>query len=145
MGNEKRQEVKAWLAKAGNDLRAAEVGLAADPPLVEDALFHCQQATEKAMKAFLAAYDTPFRKPHDLKVDLGPHLDGEMFEPLREIGLSRKVRLNADIDTVVWYNGVDMSPDFLYEIGEPVDDAPARNIAKDRTAFARKDDAAGKA
>jgi hypothetical protein len=27
MGNEKTQEVKAWLAKAGNDLRGAEVDL----------------------------------------------------------------------------------------------------------------------
>ena len=32
MGNEKLQEVKAWLSKAGNDLRGAEVDLAADPP-----------------------------------------------------------------------------------------------------------------
>lgn len=66
MGNEKLQEVKVWLAKAGNDLRAADVDMAAEPPLIEDALFHCQQAAEKAMKAFLTAHDTPFRKTHDL-------------------------------------------------------------------------------
>jgi HEPN domain-containing protein len=66
MGSEKWQEANGWLAKADNDLRAAEVDLAVDPPLVEDALFHCQQATEKAMKAFLTAHDTPFRKTHDL-------------------------------------------------------------------------------
>ena len=36
------------------------------PPLIEDALFHCQQAAEKAMKAFLTAHDTAFRKTHDL-------------------------------------------------------------------------------
>jgi HEPN domain-containing protein len=40
--------------------------LAADPPIVEDALFHCQQAAEKAMKAFLTAHDRPFHKTHDL-------------------------------------------------------------------------------
>jgi HEPN domain-containing protein len=34
--------------------------------LVEDALFHCQQAAEKAMKAFLTAHEKPFRKTHDL-------------------------------------------------------------------------------
>jgi HEPN domain-containing protein len=66
MANEKHREIQAWLAKADNDLRGAEVDLAADPPLIEDALFHCQQAAEKAMKAFLTAYDTPFRKTHDL-------------------------------------------------------------------------------
>ncbi len=40
--------------------------LAADPPLIEDALFHCQQAVEKALKAFLTAHDAVFRKTHDL-------------------------------------------------------------------------------
>jgi hypothetical protein len=55
------------------------------------------------------------------RVDLASHLDGEMFEPLREISLFRTARLNTDIDTVMWDNGADMSPDFLYEIGEPVD------------------------
>ena len=46
-------EVHGWLQKAANDLRGAEIDLAAHPPLVEDALFHCQQAAEKAFKAFL--------------------------------------------------------------------------------------------
>ena len=66
MANEKRHEVQVWLQKAENDLRSAQVDLAADPPLIEDALFHCQQAAEKAMKAFLTAHDTIFRKTHDL-------------------------------------------------------------------------------
>ena len=66
MADEKLKEIQAWLTKAANDLRGAEVDLAADPPLVEDALFHCQQAAEKAMKAFLTAHDTIFRKTHDL-------------------------------------------------------------------------------
>lgn len=34
--------------------------------VVEDALFHCQQAAEKALKAFLTWHDQPFRKTHDL-------------------------------------------------------------------------------
>ena len=66
MGDEKMREVQAWLRKADDDLRSAQVDLAAAPPLVEDALFHCQQAAEKAMKAFLTAHDTTFRKTHDL-------------------------------------------------------------------------------
>ena len=32
----------------------------------------------------------------------------------------RTARLNPDLDTVVWSNDADMSPDFLYEIGQPV-------------------------
>jgi HEPN domain-containing protein len=66
MADEKEREVQAWLRKADDDLRSAQVDLAADPPLIEDALFHCQQAAEKAMKAFLTAHDTSFRKTHDL-------------------------------------------------------------------------------
>jgi HEPN domain-containing protein len=66
MPDEKRKETAAWLQKAADDVRTARVVMAAAPPLVEAALFHCQQAAEKSMKAFLTAHDTPFRKTHDL-------------------------------------------------------------------------------
>jgi HEPN domain-containing protein len=59
-------EVKSWLKKAADDLRGADLDLAATPPFLEDALFHCQQAAEKSMKGFLAAHDRIFRKTHDL-------------------------------------------------------------------------------
>jgi hypothetical protein len=52
--------------------------------------------------------------------DLQPYLEGEVFEPLRDRRLFATVRLNPDIDTIVWENGADMSPDFLYEIGRPI-------------------------
>jgi hypothetical protein len=64
------------------------------------------------------------------RVDLTDYLDGEVFEPLREFDLFRTARLNADIDTVVWDNGEDMSPDFLYAISTPVEDAPAVRVAE---------------
>jgi hypothetical protein len=54
------------------------------------------------------------------EVDLSRHLDGEVFEPLKNLGNFKSVRVNADLDTIVWENGADMSPDFLYEIGVPV-------------------------
>lgn len=50
-------------------------------------------------------------------VDLEPHLDGEIFEPLKDLNYFRTVQVNSDIDTIVWDNGADMSPDFLYAIG----------------------------
>jgi HEPN domain-containing protein len=43
------------------------VSRGADPPILEDALFHCQQACEKALKAFLAWHDVPIRKTHSLE------------------------------------------------------------------------------
>lgn len=90
MQPEKADEVRGWLRKAANDLRGAEIDLAAFPPLPEDALFHCQQAVEKAMKAFLTIHDEAFRRTHDLDelaaaceaIDPGLH---EVLDPAREL------------------------------------------------------------
>jgi len=53
-------------------------------------------------------------------VDLAPHLDGEIFEPLKDPAYFKRVRVSEDLDTIVWDNGADFSPDFLYEIGTEV-------------------------
>lgn len=50
--------------RAQEDLRGAEIDLAAAPPLLGDATFHCQQAVEKALKGFLTWHDRVFRKTH---------------------------------------------------------------------------------
>ncbi len=55
-------------------------------------------------------------------VDLAAHLDGPIFEVLKDIRFFRQFDVNHDIDTVVWPNGADFSPDFLYEIGERLDE-----------------------
>jgi len=60
-------ETQAWLRKAALDLHAAEHDLTASPPLLADAVFHCQQAAEKTLKAFLMWHNTPFRKTHSLE------------------------------------------------------------------------------
>ena len=46
-------ETRAWLAKASLDLAAADHELTAEPPFVEDIVFHAQQAVEKSFKALL--------------------------------------------------------------------------------------------
>ncbi|TAK57912.1 MAG: DUF2442 domain-containing protein, partial [Bacteroidetes bacterium] len=38
-------------------------------------------------------------------VDLEPHLDGEIFEPLKNIEYFKTVQVNSDIDTITWENG----------------------------------------
>jgi len=54
--------------KAELDLKAAAHEVSApDAGLWGDVLFHSQQAAEKAMKAFLAWHDVPFRKTHNLE------------------------------------------------------------------------------
>jgi hypothetical protein len=74
--------------------------------------------------------------------DLAAHLDGEVFEPLKDRKLFQTARLNADIDTVVWDNGADMSPDFLYEISVPLEQPSLRKVAEPSPAYGG--DAAGK-
>jgi len=80
-------DTQAWLKKARQDLRAAAVDLAADPPLIEDALFHTQQAAEKTIKAFLCWHDRPFRKTHDLRelLDLASILEPGIEESRRPV------------------------------------------------------------
>ena len=56
-------------------------------------------------------------------VDLKSHLSGEIFQPLKDVDYFKTVRVNPELDTIVWENGADMSPDFLYEIGVPVSEA----------------------
>src|SRR5271165_1106792 len=60
------QDARAWLSKAELDLRAAAHETSAEA-LWGDVVFHAQQAAEKAMKAFLAWHDVPFRKTHNLE------------------------------------------------------------------------------
>ncbi|MDE3090396.1 MAG: DUF2442 domain-containing protein [Chloroflexota bacterium] len=53
-------------------------------------------------------------------VDLANELDGDIFEPLKDINYFKTVQVNPDLATIVWDNGADLSPDFLYRIGVPV-------------------------
>lgn len=52
MQPEKAAAVRGWLSKAADDLRGARIDLDANPPFIEDALFHCQQAAEKLSRGF---------------------------------------------------------------------------------------------
>ncbi len=83
------------------------------------------------------AYESDYRlclrfEDGSLRVaDLRNELDGEVFEPLRELDQFRTARLHPDLDTVVWANGADMSPDFLYEISVPVPaEVESRRVAE---------------
>lgn len=63
-------ETRAWLVKASSDLRAATHEFSANPPILDDIVFHAQPAVEKTLKGFLSWHDRPFRRTHDL-VELG--------------------------------------------------------------------------
>ena len=59
-------EVRIWLQKAEIDLLSARILLEHDPPVLETTCFHCQQAVEKALKAYLVWKAVPFEKVHSL-------------------------------------------------------------------------------
>ena len=66
MDDPKHTEIRQWLVKARHDVESAKV-LAAHPHSLRDtAVYHCQQAAEKALKAYLTWADSPFQKIHDL-------------------------------------------------------------------------------
>jgi hypothetical protein len=55
------------------------------------------------------------------EVDLKDELYGEVFEPLKRVEYFKTVAVNHDLDTIVWDNDADFSPDYLYEISHPVE------------------------
>lgn len=63
----RRALLGSWLTKAANDLKSARV-LSSDPegPL-DTAIYHCQQAAEKAVKAFLVLKGITPGKTHDVR------------------------------------------------------------------------------
>lgn len=48
-------------------------------------------------------------------VDLKDCLEGEVFEPLKDKAKFQAFQVDPDIETVVWDNGADMAPEYLYD------------------------------
>src|SRR6266446_7394754 len=57
---------KAWLTKAKSDLRMATIAAAAEDPPLDGAIYHCQQAAEKAVKAFFHHHEVPVQRTHNV-------------------------------------------------------------------------------
>lgn len=49
------------------------------------------------------------------EIDLADQLWGPVFEALKDEAESSKLRADAELETVVWPNGADLAPEFLYE------------------------------
>jgi HEPN domain-containing protein len=62
----KVEETLEWIRYGDEDLRSAADLLNAADPVTRSVLFHCQQAIEKWLKAFLIWHDVAFPKVHDL-------------------------------------------------------------------------------
>jgi HEPN domain-containing protein len=64
--NAKAASVAGWMAKATSDLATAAVLIEGAEPHLDTGVYHCQQAAEKAIKAWLTFRKMPFPKTHDL-------------------------------------------------------------------------------
>ena len=59
--------VQQWLKKAERDIKTAEILLEVKIDDYDTLAFHCQQAVEKYIKAYLVGHQIEFRKTHDLE------------------------------------------------------------------------------
>jgi HEPN domain-containing protein len=61
--------VRRWLTKANNDLKVAEheIVLRPEDMVTEAICFHCQQAVEKFLKAYLITNEIEFGRTHNLE------------------------------------------------------------------------------
>ncbi len=49
------------------------------------------------------------------EIDLENELEGEVFGPLRDKELFKSFKVDPVLETIVWENGVDLSPEFLHD------------------------------
>ncbi len=68
MAEQKNILVNNWLIKAKHDLESAYKLASGDDLYLDTAIYHCQQAVEKSLKAILVFHDQRFEKTHDLTV-----------------------------------------------------------------------------
>jgi len=58
--------IESWLSKAGHDLLSAQRLLEIEPMILDNACFHCQQAIEKCLKAFLVYHGRDIERTHNI-------------------------------------------------------------------------------
>jgi len=59
--------VRDWLTRADHDLRSAHALASLAEPLLDTAIYHCQQAAEKSVKAWLQVNDVKIPRTHDIE------------------------------------------------------------------------------
>ncbi len=62
----KRELINSWIDKAEKDLLSAEHELSFPDAVTETVCFHCQQAVEKYLKAYLVFLGLTFTKTHEI-------------------------------------------------------------------------------
>lgn len=104
MNKEEKIYLQTWLIKANEDFGAAQILFKNEMPLIVPVCFHCQQAVEKFLKAFLVLHKVDFPKTHniDFLLDLCIKLKPEMFLETDMLELSAfgvEIRYPGDMET----------------------------------------------
>ncbi|MFB0555874.1 MAG: HEPN domain-containing protein [Phycisphaerae bacterium] len=78
--------VSKWIKKAENDLLTAERELSFEDPITQTICFHCQQAAEKYLKAFLVHHQIYFTKTHQIMelLELCSTVDSSFTDELQD-------------------------------------------------------------
>ncbi len=98
--------VGAWIEKSSHDLSSAKILASGNDPILDTAIYHCQQAAEKALKGFLTFHDKRFEKTHDI---------GELIGECEKINpeFSKWIHLGDMLTPCAWeyrYPGVTSDP-----------------------------------
>ena len=117
-----KKPVDDWMTFADIDLTAAEV--LSDHSLTNVVAFHCQQAIEKYLKAFIIENDVPLQKIHDL-IRLN-----EMVKEVRDLGI--------DEEKLAVINEVYFDSRYPGEFGLMPDALLSHEQAKEFIEFAKK-------
>ena len=50
------------------------------------------------------------------EVNLRNELEGEIFEPLKDLSFFKRFSVDSELNTVTWPNGADFAPEFLHKM-----------------------------
>jgi HEPN domain-containing protein len=68
MSHEQKDYIKKWFEIAEHDMEAAQLIIEMKPLILDIACFHCQQAIEKYLKAFLVYNNKVIERTHNLNL-----------------------------------------------------------------------------
>lgn len=82
--------IEEWIRKGDHDLGMADLALQHKPEFADSICFHCQQAVEKYLKAYLVFLDIKFEKKHNLiylldLIDDEHEVDDAMYTMLEQL------------------------------------------------------------